>query len=130
MPWPPRGYRSFRPRCVWRALDAGARHSYSRRVPIRVATLNLWNRMEPWEKRLTTIRNELTTLDADIVALQEVVQVKPASSMGSVPSPAEFGFDQARAIADGLDYATCFGRNVESPYPMGNAILSRWPILR
>jgi len=85
--------------------------------------------MEPWEKRLITIRNELATLDADIVALQEVVQVKAAPA-GDAEASSEFVFDQARAIADGLDYATCFGRNIESPYPMGSAILSRWPILR
>ncbi|WP_394823792.1 endonuclease/exonuclease/phosphatase family protein [Pendulispora albinea] len=99
-------------------------------MPLRVATLNIWNRMEPWEKRLITIRSELAKLDADIIALQEVVQVKPASAMGDLDASPEFGFDQARIIADGLDYTTCFGRNVESPYPMGIALLSRWPILR
>jgi len=86
--------------------------------------------MEPWDKRLLAIRNELATLDADIIGLQEVVQIKPTSAMGDAEASTEFGFDQARAIAEGFDYATCFGRNVESPYPMGNAILSRWPILR
>ena len=86
--------------------------------------------MEPWEKRLASIRHELRRLEPDVVALQEVVQVKPASSMGVADAAAEFGFDQARDIAEGLDYSVCFGRNIESPYPMGSAILSRWPILR
>ncbi|WP_394833634.1 endonuclease/exonuclease/phosphatase family protein [Pendulispora rubella] len=99
-------------------------------MSLRIVTLNIWNRMEPWDKRLITIRNELATLDADIIGLQEVVQIKPTSAMGDAEASTEFGFDQARAIAEGFDYATCYGRNVESPYPMGNAILSRWPILR
>ncbi|HWL85397.1 MAG TPA: endonuclease/exonuclease/phosphatase family protein [Polyangiaceae bacterium] len=100
------------------------------KVPLRVATLNIWNRMEPWEKRLAAIRHELAALSPDVFAMQEVVQVKPASAMGNADVATEYGFDQARDIAEGLDYAICFGRNIESPYPMGNAILSRWPILR
>jgi endonuclease/exonuclease/phosphatase family metal-dependent hydrolase len=85
----------------------------------RVATLNIWNRMDPWEDRLATIRAGLASLDADVVGLQEVVQLK-----GEAP------FDQAQLVAAGLGYNVAFGRNSESAHPMGNAILSRWPILR
>ncbi|HET9987330.1 MAG TPA: endonuclease/exonuclease/phosphatase family protein, partial [Kofleriaceae bacterium] len=39
----------------------------------RVATFNLWNRSGPWERRLPLIRDQLRALDADAIALQEVL---------------------------------------------------------
>jgi endonuclease/exonuclease/phosphatase family metal-dependent hydrolase len=84
---------------------------------IRVATLNIWNRMGPWEERLVTIRKEIERSQPDIIGLQEVL-VLP-----------ELGFDQAAAIAEGFGYHVAFGRSPSAnPYTMGNAILSRWPI--
>jgi len=86
---------------------------------IRVATLNIWNRMGPWEERLVAIRKEVERLQPDVMGLQEVL-VLP-----------EHAFDQARAIADELGYHVAFGRSPDAePYTMGNAILSRWPIAR
>jgi endonuclease/exonuclease/phosphatase family metal-dependent hydrolase len=86
---------------------------------IRVATLNIWNRLGPWEERLVAIRKEIERLQPDIIGLQEVL-VLP-----------EHAFDQASAIADGFGYHVAFGRSPDAgPYTMGNAILSRWPIAR
>lgn len=86
---------------------------------IRVATLNIWNRMGPWEERLVAIRKELERIQPDILGMQEVL-VLP-----------EHEFDQARSIAEGFGYHTAFGRSPDATaYGMGNAILSRWPIVR
>ena len=86
---------------------------------IRVATLNIWNRMGPWEERLVAIREEVERIQPDILGLQEVL-VLP-----------EHGFDQAKAIADGFGYHIAFGRAPDAAsYGMGNAVLSRWPISR
>ncbi len=86
---------------------------------VRVATLNIWNRMGPWEERLVAIRKEIERLQPDILGMQEVL-VLP-----------EHAFDQASAVADGFGYHIAFGRSPDAgPYTMGNAILSRWPIAR
>lgn len=86
---------------------------------IRVATLNIWNRMGPWDERLVAIRKEIERLQPDVIGLQEVL-VLP-----------DHGFDQAQAIAAGFGYHVAFGRSPDAqPYTMGNAVLSRWPIAR
>ena len=86
---------------------------------IRVATLNIWNRMGAWEERLAAVREEIERLQPDVLGLQEVL-VLP-----------EHAFDQARAIAEGFGYQIAFGRSPDAEtYTLGNAILSRWPIAR
>lgn len=86
---------------------------------LRVATLNIWNRLGPWEERLVAIRKEVERIQPDILGLQEVL-VLP-----------EHDFDQAKLIADGFGYHTAFGRSPDAAsYGMGNAIVSRWPIVR
>ncbi len=86
---------------------------------IRVATLNIWNRMGPWEERLVAIRREVERVQPDILGLQEVL-VLPEHSL-----------DQAEAIAEGFGYHVAYGRSPDADaYGMGNAVLSRWPIAR
>ncbi|HEY1957508.1 MAG TPA: endonuclease/exonuclease/phosphatase family protein [Polyangiaceae bacterium] len=86
---------------------------------IRVATLNIWNRMGPWEERLAAIRKEIERLQPDVLGLQEVLVIP------------ELGFDQAKAIAEGFGYHVAFGRSPDGEvYTLGNAVLSRWPIAR
>lgn len=86
---------------------------------LRVATLNIWNRMGPWEERLAAIRKEIERLEPDVLGLQEVLLLP------------EHAFDQAKAIAEGFGYHVAFGRSPDAePYTMGNAVLSRWPIAR
>lgn len=89
-------------------------------MALRVATLNIWNRMGPWESRLTAIRHQLEALSPDIIGLQEVLQI----------ATHDVDFDQAAMIAKDFGYHVVFGRHPESTQPMGNAILSRWPIVR
>lgn len=82
----------------------------------RVATLNIWQRFGPWEERLPALRKGIAALGADVMGLQEVLR--------------HDGFDQAALVAP-TGYEIAWG--IASPnhgYPLGNAILSRWPIGR
>lgn len=83
---------------------------------LRVVTLNIWNRLGPWDERLAVIRERLRELDPDLIGLQEVIDVQ--------------GRTQADEIAEGLGYHTAFG--LASSYgggiTLGNAVMSRWPI--
>lgn len=85
----------------------------------RIATLNIWNRFGPWEERLVAIRHHVKALQPDVLGLQEVLR----SSQGDA-------LDQAVCIAEGLGYEMAFGvATDEHGFPIGNAVLSRWPIL-
>ena len=83
----------------------------------RAATLNIWSRFGPWEERLVAIREGLRTLAPDIIGMQEVLRFD--------------GMDQAALVSQGLGYHVAWGRASDNHgFPVGNAILSRWPILR
>jgi endonuclease/exonuclease/phosphatase family metal-dependent hydrolase len=79
----------------------------------RVVTFNIWNRQGPWERRLPLIRAGLAALDADVIALQEVL------AMPGVPT-------QADAIADGLGWNVFHAPawDIGGGLTFGNAILS------
>jgi endonuclease/exonuclease/phosphatase family metal-dependent hydrolase len=84
------------------------------------ATLNIWNRFGPWEERLIAIRKRLVELSPDVIGLQEVLRSTSGDRL-----------DQAQALTSGLDYQFAWGVASESHgFPVGNAILSRWPIVR
>jgi endonuclease/exonuclease/phosphatase family metal-dependent hydrolase len=85
----------------------------------RVVTFNIWNRMGPWEQRLPAIRSGLRALAPDVLGLQEVLR----------PAPGVDGPDQAAEIA-GDAFHIAWGTAQDEPVRMGNAVLSRWPILR
>jgi endonuclease/exonuclease/phosphatase family metal-dependent hydrolase len=83
----------------------------------RAATYNIWSRFGPWEERLAGIREGIRALSPDVIGLQEVLR--------------DANFDQLALVSDGLGYQTIWGQaSLEPVYPLGNAILSRWPILR
>lgn len=87
---------------------------------LKLLTLNIWNRQGPWDARLPLIRAGVAALDPDVVGLQEVLHLD-----GTPP-------DQAEAIADGLGYHVAYGPAWAiwgGALHLGNAILSRWPIL-
>lgn len=90
----------------------------SRLRRLRVATLNLWNLTEPYERRRDLILAEFSHLQPDLIGLQEVVD------------DPDRGYNQARELAsrEGLHVlyfpAAGFGRGT-----IGNAVLSRYPIL-
>ena len=83
----------------------------------RVATLNIWNRGGPWDRRLPLIRDGLAALDADVIGLQEVL------GFSGMPS-------QAHAIADGLGWNVFFAPawQIGGGLVLGNAIVSRHPL--
>jgi endonuclease/exonuclease/phosphatase family metal-dependent hydrolase len=94
---------------------------------LRTATLNVWNRSGPWRERLGLIRRELETLAPDVLGLQEVMRlVAPGTSEPVSPEQ-----DQAAEIAHGLGYEVAYAPASEygNGLVMGNAILSRFPIL-
>ena len=83
----------------------------------RAATLNIWQRFGPWEERMAAIRHGLAELAPDVMGLQEVLRFT--------------GFDQLALLVEGLGYHGVWGIASENHgYPLGNAILSRWPVLR
>ena len=86
-------------------------------MSLRVATLNIWNRMGPWDERLAGIARTIAALEPDIFGLQEVIQW-PGT------------FEQDAALRDTLKMNVYFGRHPESDFPMGNAIASKHPFAR
>ncbi len=80
--------------------------------------------MGDWEARLPAIREQLKALAPDVIGLQEALRI--ASS--------DLNFDQAALVSAELDlpfqYEIAYGRHPEAIHPMGNAILSRYPIVR
>lgn len=92
-------------------------------VPVntfRVATLNIWNRFGPWERRLEGIRAGVAAIAPDLLGLQEVVRLEPGDGDG---------LDQGAAIAEGFGYHVAYARAHDERW-WGNAALSRWPVTR
>jgi endonuclease/exonuclease/phosphatase family metal-dependent hydrolase len=88
------------------------------RTRLRIATWNLWGRYGPWEARLPVIIENLSAINADILALQEVWE--------------DGTTNQAEEIAAALGcpppvYAPNLDRDGARS---GNAVISRWPIIR
>jgi endonuclease/exonuclease/phosphatase family metal-dependent hydrolase len=82
----------------------------------RAATLNIWSRFGPWEERLPAIRAGLAKWQPDVIGMQEVLRCD--------------GLDQA-ALVNELGFHIAWGEaSSNHGFPVGNAILSRWPILR
>jgi len=84
---------------------------------LRVLTWNLWGRGGPWETRLAGIGATLRAQQPDVVALQEVWEEEGGRAQASVLAEA-LGFHQVWASRYAIDGVA-----------IGNAILSRWPIL-
>ena len=86
-------------------------------IRVRVATYNIHkSRGLDWRVRPDRVVEVLREIDADIVALQEVVRV-----------PKTREEDQAQFIARELGYHSCFGENRRvNGVPYGNLLLSRF----
>jgi len=83
---------------------------------LRVLSWNLWGRFGPWEARRPAILSTISALDPDIACLQEVWSA-PEENM-------------AELVAERLGFHQVFSCNDDGPVHSGNAIVSRWPILR
>jgi endonuclease/exonuclease/phosphatase family metal-dependent hydrolase len=87
---------------------------------ISVVTINIWNKQGPWPRRLEILRRQLAALDPDLIALQEVMHLPGA------------GANQAEELAQPLDFRVAYATAwpiAGGPLELGNALLSRWPIL-
>ena len=84
---------------------------------LRVATWNVWGRYGPWEERQPIIEANLRAIDADIICLQEAWEDDSRS--------------QPAQLADALGMSHVYERAfMMNGGWSGNAVLSRWPILR
>src|SRR5262245_46548741 len=82
---------------------------------VRVLTLNLWNEQGPAAARLQHCARQMTALQPDVVLLQEV-------SLGPRGN-------QAQVLADALGGVANVVQPVAPDAPIGNAVLSRWPVV-
>lgn len=85
---------------------------------LRVMTWNVWWRFGPWEERAPSIAATVRRVDPDVLCLQEVWGLDDGTSFASVLAD-ELGFHHV--YASRLDW---------DGVRFGNAVLSRWPILR
>jgi endonuclease/exonuclease/phosphatase family metal-dependent hydrolase len=84
---------------------------------LRVATWNLWGRYGPWEARQPIIEANLRAIDADIICLQEAWEDDTRSQPEELASALGLSYVYERAFMMNGGWS-------------GNAVLSRWPILR
>jgi endonuclease/exonuclease/phosphatase family metal-dependent hydrolase len=97
--------------------------------PLRVLTINIWNRQGRWEDRLRLLQKGIADLDPDVIGVQEVIHRPNVDPLGI--------HCQARALADAWSAAggprkveVSFGPafTYESGDQFGNAVLSRFPL--
>ena len=78
---------------------------------MRLMTWNIWHHFGPWQERQLAIEHVIRTENPDVLFMQEVHTSER----------------QAENLATQLGYNAAV---TTSPWNMGNAILSRWPIVR
>ena len=91
----------------------------------RVATLNIWNKSGPWVERTKIIRAEMDRLDADVIGLQEVLELRAGKVTMNQADELRGTYERAYSAAH--DVATSWGGD-DNQLHFGNAVLSRWPI--
>jgi endonuclease/exonuclease/phosphatase family metal-dependent hydrolase len=83
---------------------------------VRVLSWNLWGQFGPWQARQPAIAATVRALDPDIACLQEVWASEESSQAEEL------------AAMNGLSHV--YAARDDGPVHWGNAILSRWPIVR
>jgi endonuclease/exonuclease/phosphatase family metal-dependent hydrolase len=111
-------------------LQATGREAVAARAPnaLRVATYNIHKGFSPFNRRMMVrdLRNQLHTLSADVVFLQEVHgrHDRHAARVEHWPAAPQYEF-----LADSVWSDFAYGRNAVYDHgDHGNAILSRYPI--
>jgi endonuclease/exonuclease/phosphatase family metal-dependent hydrolase len=84
---------------------------------MRVATWNVWGRYGPWEARQPIIEANLRAMRADVVCLQEAWEDDETSQPAALATALEMSYVYERAFVMNGGWS-------------GNAVLSRWPIVR
>ncbi len=92
--------------------------------PVRVMTWNVWGRFGPWEQRQAAIAETLKEAAPDIVCLQEAFAVPDHDQLAELSSALRSGHTDPGS----WDYAKASIYAKDDRW-MGNAVLSRWPIL-
>lgn len=101
-------------------VAACAPRAASPRTPLRVATFNIWHDAGNWPLRLALIVDVLRAADADVIALQEVLQ----DSKKNLPNQAE---TIAAALGGySVHFMSTSPEGAANRY--GNAILTRLPV--
>lgn len=87
---------------------------------LRVLTLNIWHREAPWEQRSALIRRGIRALDPDIIAFQEVLQLRVEGAL----------MNQADELLRELPYRYVFGaaQTIASGFELGNVIAAKHPL--
>ncbi len=88
---------------------------YALETRVKVVTWNLWWRFGPWQERQGAIVETLKSLDADIIALQEIWFDGDNSTAAELAAQLGYHYIAAQCM-------------VMNDTGFGNAILSRWPI--
>jgi endonuclease/exonuclease/phosphatase family metal-dependent hydrolase len=108
---------------------------------VRILSLNIWNRSGPWDARLPLICSGLSAEAADIVGLQEVLCMQgPLGTLSqldaivdglrALPTPADADAgSRAKVDYPHRAYTAAWTLDSASGFTMGNAILSRFPII-
>lgn len=84
---------------------------------LRVVTLNIYHDRADWPARLPLIVEQLRALDADVIALQEVLQTETLPNQADTLAAA-LGYHAQFVSLDAEDRARRYG----------NALLTRWPV--
>lgn len=87
---------------------------------VRVASWNLWWHFGPWRERQAAIVETMRTVDADVWCLQEVFTAADGSDQAADLAAALGGFHAVHGSRFDLGVF---------PEGIGNAVLSRWPIV-
>lgn len=95
---------------------------------IRVLTLNIWNREEPWEARLELMRQGIARLAPDIIGLQEDVQLGDRRLSDELK--AGLGYESAFGAADELGPGLFLGNSVLSRFHIMSASVHPLPSVR
>jgi endonuclease/exonuclease/phosphatase family metal-dependent hydrolase len=84
--------------------------------PLKVLSINIWNRQGPWDERFALLRRGIEALEPDLIGMQEVLS--------------DGQHDLAREIAEGLGFEVVYGpaKQLQGDFSFGNAVLSRFPV--
>lgn len=103
-------------------------------MPLRVATLNLWNKSGPWAERMESARVQLAELAPDILGLQEVLELRPPGALPPMNQADELRPPDwetfHRAYGASHEISSMFGGEGGPALWFGNAVVSPHPIVR
>ena len=89
---------------------------------MRVVTLNIWNKSGPWKQRMQLIGAELDRLDADVIGLQEVLELRAGSHVDNqceeFKGSRGYVYGAAHTVMESEGGGLFFGNAVMSKHPI------------